>query len=225
MNSFQIKLVAIITMVVDHIGAFLFPEYLAFRIIGRLSFPLFSFLIANGAHYTKNINKYIGRMLVFAIVSQFPYYLVHKQVNVAGDDLNVLFTFFIALISISLIRRVRNKLLIMATILISCIMANYLKVEYGSFGILLISSFYLFFKDYKATILSFVLLSVTNSIVPAISANSISFSKVDAAPLIAMFSIVFILSYNYKEGLKAKYLFYIFYPLQFLIIYAIKIIF
>ncbi|MFC1600524.1 TraX family protein [Patescibacteria group bacterium] len=224
MNSFQIKLIAIVTMVIDHIGAFFFPEHLIFRTIGRLSFPLFSFLIANGAHYTKNINKYIGRMFIFALISQLPYRAVLNTTSTNGGYLNVLFTFFIALVAISLIRKFRNKLLILATIVISCIVANHFDVDYGAFGILLIISFYLLFKNYKATILSFILLSVANSIVPTINTDSINISKIDAAPIISMFSLIFILAYNYKEGLRAKYLFYFFYPLQFFMIYVIKAI-
>lgn len=225
MNSFQIKLIAIITMVIDHIGAFLFPEQLIFRMVGRLSFPLFSFLIANGAHYTNNLNKYIGRMFVFAIISQLPFHLVHKQANTGGSSLNVLFTFFIALVSISLIQKAGNKLLSLVIIAVSSIVAHYANVDYGAFGVILVVSFYLFFRNYKATILSFVFLLIIMSLVPAIDVGVISFSKIDVAPIISMFSLIFILAYNYKQGLKAKYLFYVFYPLQFLIIYVTKMFF
>ena len=68
MNSNQLKLFAIITMVIDHIGYALFPEVLLLRIIGRLSLPIFAFLVAEGYHYTRNIKQYMFRIFIFAII-------------------------------------------------------------------------------------------------------------------------------------------------------------
>ena len=72
LTGFQLKLIAIITMTLDHIGIFFLlpPTYYLFRIIGRLSFPIFAFLIAEGFNYTKNIKKYLVRLLIFSIISE-----------------------------------------------------------------------------------------------------------------------------------------------------------
>jgi hypothetical protein len=209
-------------MVIDHIGLFFFPDYLILRIIGRLSFPLFAFLIANGAHYTKNINKYIGRMFVFAVISQIPYYFASSLIDFRLSSLNVLFTFFLALTAILFLKKAENKSLIITFVISVAIAAQLLNTDYGMFGILLTVSLYLFFTNSKAKIISFLLLSLVFSLAPAIKLMGLNIFEIDFGPVISTFSLIFILSYNHKIGLKTKYLFYIFYPLQYVIFYLIN---
>ena len=85
MTSFQIKLLAIITMVIDHVGLFFFPHLQIFHIIGRLAFPLFAWLIAKGAKYTENINHYLFRLFVFALLSQVQYIMTYCLVDPSFD--------------------------------------------------------------------------------------------------------------------------------------------
>ena len=109
MSTFQIKVVAIITMIIDYLGFFLFPQVLLFRMIGRIAFPLFSWLIANGANHTKNINLYLARLFVFALVSQIPYHYAIKLVDPNLNTLNILFTLFIGLLAIKCIKEAKNR--------------------------------------------------------------------------------------------------------------------
>jgi len=80
LTSTDLKIIAIITMLIDHIGAVLLDtstiEYFACRIIGRLSFPIFCFLIIEGFTHTKNNKKYLLRLFIFAIISEIPFDLV-----------------------------------------------------------------------------------------------------------------------------------------------------
>lgn len=79
LNSNAIKITAIIAMTIDHIAWMLFPGYpneiipIALHIIGRLTCPIMCYFIAEGYHYTKNINKYTGRLFLFAFISHFAY--------------------------------------------------------------------------------------------------------------------------------------------------------
>lgn len=79
LNSNQLKLIAIIAMTVDHIAWAMFDGYptallpLVMHIIGRLTCPIMCYFIAEGYHYTKNINKYTFRLFAFAFVSHFAY--------------------------------------------------------------------------------------------------------------------------------------------------------
>lgn len=79
MSTFTLKVIAIVSMLIDHIGAvFLsdnkYPElYLAARLIGRLAFPIFVFLIVEGFYHTKDIMKYLKRLGIFAIISEIPF--------------------------------------------------------------------------------------------------------------------------------------------------------
>ena len=79
LNSNQLKLIAIVAMTVDHIAWAVFPGYpldavpVIMHIIGRLTCPIMCYFIAEGYHYTKNINKYTARLFVFAVISHFAY--------------------------------------------------------------------------------------------------------------------------------------------------------
>lgn len=79
LNSNQLKLIAIIAMTVDHIAWAMFDGYptamlpLVMHIIGRLTCPIMCYFIAEGYHYTRNINKYTFRLFAFSFVSHFAY--------------------------------------------------------------------------------------------------------------------------------------------------------
>src|SRR5258705_144389 len=107
MNAFQIKVIAIVAMIIDHMGLFFFPQYFIFRIIGRLAFPLFAWLIANGAYHTHNIGKYLQRLYLFALISQIPFLFANRLIDPHFSDLNVLCTLFFGLLAIAFIRRTR----------------------------------------------------------------------------------------------------------------------
>lgn len=71
-----LQIVAALTMLIDHIGVVFFPQIIGFRAIGRLSFPLFAFGIAEGVRYTHHFGKYCGRILLAAVLSQPLYALL-----------------------------------------------------------------------------------------------------------------------------------------------------
>lgn len=59
MSVFALKILACISMVIDHLGAVVYPDALWMRYVGRLSFPIFAFLLAEGFYHTKNVKKYL----------------------------------------------------------------------------------------------------------------------------------------------------------------------
>lgn len=79
LTSNALKLIALAAMTADHLASVIFPSYptdigiILVHTIGRMAAPIFWFFIAEGYHYTRNIKKYIGRMLIFSIVSHFAY--------------------------------------------------------------------------------------------------------------------------------------------------------
>ena len=70
-----LKWIALATMTIDHMGAILLPEFEVLRIIGRLSFPLFAYLLVLGHKSTGNVRAYFARLFLFAFISQIPFYL------------------------------------------------------------------------------------------------------------------------------------------------------
>ena len=103
-NSFTLKMIAIITMVIDHVGAVLFPMNMIFRYIGRISFPLFVFLLVEGSIYTSKIRKYELRMFLFALISEIPFDLAFSNEIVDIYSQNVFWTLTIGLVMLDLIQ-------------------------------------------------------------------------------------------------------------------------
>lgn len=89
MTSFILRLIAIITMLIDHTAAVLVPPsspyYMPMRIIGRLAFPIFCFLLVEGDAYTRSKPRYLGRMALFALLSIIPFDMaLHPQSDILG---------------------------------------------------------------------------------------------------------------------------------------------
>ena len=86
-----IKLIALISMFCDHVGAVLYPEETWLRYIGRLAFPIFLFLIVNSYTYTRSKAQLIKRIVIFTLVSELPYhYALYKNYNIGFTLLIVL---------------------------------------------------------------------------------------------------------------------------------------
>ena len=103
MTSFTLKLIAIITMFIDHFGYAIMGQFSFFNLFGRLAFPIFAFQISEGFIHTKSVKKYFFRLIIFALISQIPfslftYYIVHAN----PYTLNVFFTLIFGLTSIYL---------------------------------------------------------------------------------------------------------------------------
>ena len=97
-----LKLVAIAAMLVDHIGGAFFPEIPVFRWIGRLAFPLFCYCMTVGMLYTHDIKRYLGRLGLFALISQPFWILAFNAEDFWGNllNLNIFFTLFMSLLTV-----------------------------------------------------------------------------------------------------------------------------
>ena len=168
MTSFKLKIIAIITMVCDHLGDALFSVVSPLNFIGRMAFPIFAFQISEGYIYTKNIKRYLLRIFVFAIISQIPFYLfIHKFFGESG--LNIFFTLFLGLTSILLYDKIKKKvksknkiinvLAILPAIILS-IIGQLLDVDYGWWGVILIFVFFVFKDNKIKTVIAFLILCI-----------------------------------------------------------------
>ena len=97
-TSYQLKWIAIVTMLIDHIGAVLFPGEMILRYVGRISFPIFCFLLTEGVRYTRDIRMYMLRLGGFAILSEIPYDLAFHGRVVDPRYQNVFFTLLLGVI-------------------------------------------------------------------------------------------------------------------------------
>lgn len=102
MSTFVLKLIAASSMLIDHIGYLFFDDMQWLRIVGRLAFPIFAFLIVEGAVHTRDFKKYVMRLSVFALISEIPFNLAMRGRLIDTGGSNVLVTFVIGLICIAL---------------------------------------------------------------------------------------------------------------------------
>lgn len=75
LNGTHLKILALITMTLDHIGLLLLGNYQPLRIIGRLAFPIFAYMIAEGCRYTRNKLRCFGTIFGLGVVFQIFYIL------------------------------------------------------------------------------------------------------------------------------------------------------
>ena len=75
MNGNQLKIVALLAMTCDHVGKQLLPQMEILQIVGRLAFPIFAYMIAEGCRYTKNRRKYLSVMFLVALMCQVVYFI------------------------------------------------------------------------------------------------------------------------------------------------------
>lgn len=146
-DSGLIKLVAVFFMIIDHMGATIYPQIFELRILGRIAFPLFAWGIAIGADYTKNIFIYALRVFVLGIISQPLYNIV---LNHTWHELNIMFTLVLSIIAIAGIQK--KWFYSQYWLPILCLFATaYISVDYGYKGVLFVILLYLA-KDTKKTL-------------------------------------------------------------------------
>ncbi len=201
-------------MLIDHIGAVLFPEMIFLRVIGRIAFPIFCFLLVEGFFHTGNIKKYLIRLALFAIIAEIPFDMTFFGELIYWQHQNVFITLFIGLGTIALYERLQyNRIWAAIPMLpLAMVLNTWLKADYGFYGVAMIVIFY-FLHDKKpyhvATVAAFNLLFVV--------IGSMSFLQ-----FYAVIALVFIWFYNGERGLRMKYFFYFFYPVHLIGIWAIS---
>ncbi len=238
-----LKILAIVTMLIDHITAVygstsmvpLGTGYQVGRGIGRIAFPIFCFLLAEGFYYTKSRWKYLGRLLIFAAVSEIPFDMAFSGTFVDPTYQNVFFTLFFGGLAITLMELVEGdrgrghertapvvhnpvlRALLYIAIIFGCaIGAELLYTDYGAGGVCTIIVMYVLaerkkpegdlFRTRVANTLGFAL----GVLILGLTCGTIEF--------LAAVDIVFIWFYGGKRGWQLKYFFYAFYPVHLFII-------
>lgn len=242
LTSNKLKIIAIITMIIDHIGYYFYyimPEtvYLLLRIVGRVSMPIFVFLLVQGYFKTSDIKRYIIRLFKYALITQLAIlgvYLinhifipnydvgVHKQ-------LNILFSFCLSILLIYMIDK-NNTIsdfkiinIFIKIFVITFIILIYLicKIDYNF--IVPVMTLLLYFneifnnKEYTSSKYKIGLILII--IICAMLQNYIG--------KFSILSVIFILLYNGELGRKniaLKRLFYIIFPLQHCTLYILSMI-
>lgn len=220
LNNFSLKIIACVTMLIDHIGAVFFPGIVFLRVIGRIAMPIYCFFIAEGAVLTRNKKKYLGRMLLFALLSEIPFNLIHGTLF-NPEVQSVMITLSLGLICIYCTQyfkeKIGNPLYLLPTLVAAVILgklAEVMQTDYGYLGLLMVMCFYLF-RGKKPLI--FLSQALINSVIYMMRANITTIP----VQVFAIFALIPIFLYNGKKGPSGKVLqygFYAFYPVHLLVI-------
>lgn len=216
----DLKWMAIIAMTIDHLGAFILEPYIldglasdnlvnismTTRLIGRIAFPIFTFLLVEGYMHTRNLKKYIVQMGVFALLSEIPFDLASKGVVFSTSNQNVFFTLFIGLITIAIFNSFKERRYLKWLIpILGMTIATLLRTDYSALGIVIIFIFY-YFHDDKGL-------------------RNILVSPLLLLQATAILALIPIQLYNGKRGKQNKFFFYIFYPAHLIIYFLVRTIF
>ncbi|MDD6161160.1 MAG: TraX family protein [Oscillospiraceae bacterium] len=151
LSSSTLKIIAMALMLCDHMWATVVPGALWLTCLGRLAFPIFAFQIADGYAKTSNFRRYLGRMVIFALVSEIPFNFMMAGSWIYPFDQNAMFTFVIALLMLRLVdkARARCKTPVYALCAVLICALGYLLgtlffVDFKGVGVLLVLIFYIF---------------------------------------------------------------------------------
>ena len=193
----------------------LYQTYSVMRMIGRIAFPIFCFLLIEGFQRTRNKWKYAQRLGIFVLVSEIPFDLALRGKPFDLSYQNVFFTLFFGLVVMASFEGIGKRqwvkqtginaairfLLCLGVLVSFCVIAVVINSDYNAVGVISIIILYLFRKSKPLMI----------------TAGCFTFLWELTAPL-AFLPIGF---YNGKRGLKLKYVFYLFYPLHLLVLYVV----
>lgn len=261
LSAAVLKNIAVITMTIDHVTAVLLKAYLKSqyvtnlytsqwyywgRVIGRIAFVLYAFMIAEGSVKTHNRKGYAMRLLFLAFISIVPqsYATSGKWIN--PGDLNIFFLLFLGLITIygyewlekniaHTAASAASRILLIAA---SCAIAVVCHFDYGMMGILLIMVFYIYRGNMPKMIVAVVLvMSVGYMIHVVVSSGPVTwinnhrnnllqaFINTDRIQIWGLLALPFICFYNGKKGRQLpKVFYYLYYPVHLGILGILKVL-
>lgn len=256
----DLKLAAMAFMFIDHIGAIILERCFVFtqtgeinssvyavdmilRLLGRIAFPIFCFLLVEGFVHTRNRKKYLRSLLIFSVISEIPFNIALSGSIFFPQNQNVFFTLSIGLIAMELYGRLFNtekgdkKRLAYAFGIAACLLvAQLLRADYGFFGVALILIFYVLRGSgarlfFVAGVWLFIGSAILNTLLyPAeymsllrdygFSETLLVFLSGGITEVFGILSFGFLAKYNGERGTLpfSKYLFYIFYPVHLFIL-------
>lgn len=191
-------------------NADLYSTYYMFRMVGRIAFPIFAFLLVEGFKHTKDAKKYALRLAVFALISEIPFDLALQSKVISFDYQNIFFTLAIGVATMQAYKWVEEKqiqnvvtrvLLWVLVVMAGMAAALILRTDYGALGVFVMIGLYIFRESRFYQIAVIGLAFIQN--------------------MTAWFSMLPILIYNEKRGLNLKWPFYIFYPVHLLVLFAV----
>ena len=225
LSGAQLKLTAILSMLIDHVNkALIYPNLVSnngilttvsniFDILGRIAFPLFCFMLVEGFFKTRSRKKYLLNLLIFGVISEVPFDMFTTASFYNTNWNNVMFTLALVLITIWSIDILKGKMqklpkalwyfVSLLIVLIMCIVAMFLALDYEHHAILMGYFFYLF-HDMRVFSILF------------------GYASMYTQPW-SLLGFGLTLTYNGQRGKQNKWLNYWFYPVHLLILGILRL--
>lgn len=221
LSSNALKLIALVSMTVDHVGSILFPQVTVLRIIGRIAFPIFAYMIAEGCRCTSNRLRYLAVIALLGVGMQVFFWLIHRSLYQ-----HVLITFSMSIALIFSVQNARKTggiwialsiLLALSEAVICLFHDEFLpwgsfSIDYGLGGVLLPLLIYAGRNRAEK-----LLAAAIGLVAICLSRSSVQWYSLLALPLLAL--------YNGERGaFRLKYLFYVYYPLHLIVLETIRLL-
>ena len=212
LNANALKLIAALTMLLDHVGLVLFPQVLWLRVVGRLAMPIYAFMIAEGCHHSRNRLRYFGMVFGLAAVCQLVYAVVLQDFYMC-----ILVTFSLSILMIYALQFLKSRKTafgkaLAGAMFVGCVagvwlLNRLLQIDYGFWGCMLPvfpAVLYGTGRDSKEGRLGMLALGL---LLLSLQSGGIQILSLLAVPVLAL--------YNGQRGKwRMKYFFYLFYPLH-----------
>lgn len=240
-TGFGLKIIALVTMLIDHIGIVVLQPYLNAKIdsmgydlsqllnkvyaicrsVGRIAFPLFAFMLVEGFFHTRNRWKYLLRLAIFAVLSEIPFNLAIARSAFSTEKQSVLITLTISFLMLIVLDYVRSRAftefwcgtLTLAIIAAFTAIGYFLKCDYDFKGPLMIAGIYLLYPLFNMYRFTFCI--STGLMFFWEWSKTIRNFPSSLSPMLLCF-------YNGKKGRSLKYFFYLFYPIHLILLYCIS---
>ena len=215
LDGTTLKLIAMVSMVFDHVGDNFFPQQLWMRVIGRMALPIFAFCVAEGFCHTRDRKKYLLRMGVFACLSEIPFDLVTAGKLLEFGHQNIMLTFFWAILGLLCYQALWEKksgaakAFAVAALLFFAGASLLLGLDYNLLAVGLIFLFVLLRK-----------LSPEWRNAAAMAFHALLRNK--GLYWFGLLGFLPLFLYNGRKGRGLKWLFYVFYPGHLLLIWLIR---
>lgn len=218
-----LKIIACVTMLIDHIGAVFIPGY-TLRIIGRISFPIYCFLLAEGIHHTRDPRRYGMRLFVSMILSEFAFDLAFfgRLTWLSQSVMVTLLLGFLALVAAEKCARLPLKVL---AVIPFALLAELMRTDYGRYGVCLIA---LFGLTRELPFRQLIQLLGMGLIFAGMASLKISIGPfllpIQMFGLLAMIPICLYSGRKSSANRLIQRGFYLFYPVHLIILYLIRIL-
>lgn len=213
-----LKVIACMTMLLDHVGAMFVRGY-TLRIIGRIAFPIFCFLMAEGAYYTKNPRKYALRLLIGALLSEIPFDLAFQR-GLTWRSQSVMVTLLLGFLVVEAIQNTQNNLLKLLAVSAGFALGQLLQTDYGGYGVLLIV---LFSQTRRKWWLQTVLVAMFAWMMDSVPVQVLGMRiPIEMFALLAMLPIGCYSGRKRSDSKVLQWEFYLFYPVHLTVLVVIR---